>query len=147
MDNIKRILLKITQNICFNVPNDENYTYYAFIGKTLIRVSNHCSLLHKWDNFLERHPDFERTPMVSIVFEDNDNTFNENECLILKRYKETPLKVQEYVYSVDNLTEEDVDNIILSLKTINGTYIDTTDKSVIYERVSKNPTITAEKDK
>ena len=147
MDNIKRILLKIVQNICFNVPNDENYTYYTFIEKTLIRVSNHCSLLHKWDNFLERHPGFERTPMISIVFEDNDHTFNKTECLTLKRYKETPLKVQEYVYSVDNLTEEDVDNIIQSIKVINGTYIDTTDKSVMYERVSKNPTITTEKDK
>ena len=137
-DIIKQILSKVP----FQADNKENNSYYTVIGGTLVRVSNHCTWLHVWDNFLEQNPKCEGMPFVSIVFEDNGTTFAED-CLVLKRNRRKPIKVMEYVYSLNGdahyLSKQDEKGIIDNIRRINGSYVDPTSKSVPFERISKNP--------
>lgn len=140
----REIIIKILQNIRFRVPQEEKDSYYTTIGNTLVRVSNHCTRLYVWDNFLEKNPNCKGMPIVSIVFEDNGSTFNETECLILKRIKRKPIKVNEYVYNLQGnpqfLNHFDERSIIASIKSIsNGEYMDKTNKYKPFQRISINP--------
>ena len=82
---------------------------------------------------------------MSIVFEDTEVTFNEVECLTLKRFRKKPIKVNEYVYNLQGnpqfLTPQYEKLIIQSIKNINeGQYKDTTNKcSPPQVRISRNP--------
>lgn len=83
-------------------------------------------------------------PIISIVFEDEGNTFSENN-LILKRFRRKQIKVTEFVYSIHGnsqyIGDLEINYIIESLKKINGgTYVDTTGKSSpSILRTSRNP--------
>ena len=64
----REIIKKILQNVRFRVPKNERDSYYTTINNTLVRVSNHCTRLYVWDNFLEENPKCKGMPIVSIVF-------------------------------------------------------------------------------
>lgn len=97
----REIIKKVLQYVQFRVPaTEEKDSYYTQIGDTLVRLSNHCTRLYVWDDILEKNPKWKRLPIVSIVFEDTEVTFNEVECLTLKRFRKKPIKVNEYVYNL-----------------------------------------------
>ena len=139
----REIIKKILQNVRFRVPKNERDSYYTTINNTLVRVSNHCTRLYVWDNFLEENPKCKGMPIVSIVFEDEEDTFIEEECLVLKRNRKKPVKVKEYVYRLQGnphfIEKNDEKLIIQSIKNISGQYIDKTGKSESFLRVSRNP--------
>ena len=129
--------------IKIRVPKNERDSYYTTINNTLVRVSNHCTRLYVWDNFLEENPKCKGMSIVSIVFEDEEDTFIEEECLVLKRNRKKPVKVKEYVYRLQGnphfIEKNDEKLIIQSIKNISGQYIDKTGKSESFLRVSRNP--------
>ena len=142
----REIIKKVLENVRFRVPTtEEKNSYYTQIGNTLVRISNHCTRLYVWDDMLEKNPKWKGLPIVSIVFEDTEDTFNETECLMLKRFRMKPIKVKEYVYRLQGnpqfLTPKDEKLIIQSMKKIsNGQYTDMTNKCSGPElRVSVNP--------
>jgi hypothetical protein len=142
----REIIKKVLQYVQFRVPaTEEKDSYYTQIGDTLVRLSNHCTRLYVWDDILEKNPKWKGLPIVSIVFEDTEVTFNEVECLKLKRFRKKPIKVNEYVYNLQGnpqfLTPQYEKLIIQSIKNINeGQYKDTTNKcSPSQVRISRNP--------
>ena len=142
----REIIKKVLQYVQFRVPvTEEKDSYYTQIGDTLVRLSNHCTRLYIWDDILEKNPKWKGLPIVSIVFEDTEVTFNEVECLTLKRVRKKPIKVNEYVYNLQGnpqfLTPQYEKLIIQSIKNINeGQYKDTTNKcSPPQVRISRNP--------
>lgn len=142
----REIIKKVLQYVQFRVPaTEEKDSYYTQIGDTLVRLSNHCTRLYVWDDILEKNPKWKGLPIVSIVFEDTEVTFNEVECLTLKRFRKKPIKVNEYVYNLQGnpqfLTPQYEKLIIQSIKDINeGQYKDTTNKcSPPQVRISRNP--------
>ena len=89
----REIILLLIQWLKFRVPNTgEKDSYYGEIGNTLIRISNHCTRLRVWDFMLENNPQWRGKPIISIVFEDDASTFDEVDCLILKRFRKNQLK-------------------------------------------------------
>ena len=71
----REIIKKILQNVRFRVPTtEEKDSYYSEIGNTLIRVSNHCTRLRVWDYMLEKNPKWKGKPIISIVFEDGEQS-------------------------------------------------------------------------
>ena len=130
----REIIKKVLENVRFRVPTtEEKNSYYTQIGNTLVRISNHCTRLYVWDDMLEKNPKWKGLPIVSIVFEDSEDTFNETECLMLKRFRMKPIKVKEYVYRLQGnpqfIAPQDERLIIQSMKKIsNGQYTDMTNK-------------------
>ena len=100
--------------------------------------------MYVWDNFLEQNPKHKGKPIVSIVFEDSGDTFSE-ECLILKRFRRNPIKVNEFVFPLHGnaqyLSKQDVQTIINGLKGLRNStsFVDQTGKSNHEIRVSQNP--------
>ena len=95
----REIIKKVLQYVRFRVPQtEEKNSYYTEIGNTLVRISNHCTRLRVWDEILEKNPKWKGKPIISIVFEDDEDTFYEVDCLVLKRFRMKPIKVTEYVY-------------------------------------------------
>lgn len=80
--------------------SEEKNSYYTVIGSTLVRISNHSTRLYVWDDMLEKNSKWKGLPIVSIVFEDIKDTFDEDECLTLKRFRRKPIKIKEYVYNL-----------------------------------------------
>lgn len=139
----REIIVGIKNKIGFERSETEKDSYYTLINNTLLRVSNHCTRLYVWDNYLETHPKYKGLPIVSIVFEDDVETFNEDECLTLKRFRKRPIKVKEYVYRMEGnpqfITKKDESLIIQTIKSVSGEYVDKTNKSKPYLRISRNP--------
>jgi hypothetical protein len=141
----REIIKKVLQYVRFRVPQtEEKNSYYTEIGNTLVRVSNHCTWLYRWDEILEKNPKWKGKPIVSIVFEDSGNTFS-NKCLVLRRFRMKPIKVMEYVYPLQGnpqfITPQDERLIINGIKQIQGgKYTDLTNKcSEPILRISQNP--------
>ena len=142
----REIIKKVLQYVRFRVPQtEEKNSYYTEISNTLVRISNHCTRLRVWDDILEKNPKWKGKPIISIVFEDNEDTFDEVDCLALKRYRMKPIKVTEYVYRLQGdpqlITPQDERLIINGIKQIqNGRYTDATNKCAEpILRVSQNP--------
>ena len=130
----------------FRVPQtEEKNSYYTEIGNTLVRISNHCTRLRVWDEILEKNPKWKGKPIISIVFEDDEDTFYEVDCLVLKRFRMKPIKVTEYVYRLQwdtqFITPQDERLIISGIKQVQGgKYTDLTNKcSEPILKVSQNP--------
>ena len=130
----------------FRVPQtEEKNSYYAEIGNTLVRISNHCTRLRVYDEILEKNPKWKGKPIISIVFEDDEDTFDEVDCLVLKRFRMKPIKVTEYVYRLQGdpqfITPQDERLIISGIKQVQGgKYTDLTNKcSEPILKVSQNP--------
>lgn len=65
------------QYVRFRVPQtEEKNSYYTEIGNTLVRISKHCTRLRVWDEILEKNPKWKVKPIISIVFEDDEDTFD-----------------------------------------------------------------------
>lgn len=129
--------------IYFRQSEIEKDSYYTEINDVLVRISNHCTWMYVWDNYLEQNPKQKGKSIVSIVFEDSANTYDES-CLLLKRFRMNPIKINEYVYPIHGngklLKRQDIKKIVYSLKTIhNGEFLDPTGKCVHYKRISENP--------
>ena len=76
----REIIKKVLQYVRFRVPQTEQKnSYYTEIGNTLVRISNHCTRLRVWDEILEKNPKWKGKPIISIVFEDDEDTFDEVE--------------------------------------------------------------------
>ena len=142
----REIIKKVLQYVRFRVPQtEEKNSYYAEIGNTLVRISNHCTRLRVWDEILEKNPKWKGKPIISIVFEDDEATFDEVDCLVLKRFRMKPIKVTEYVYLLQGdpqfITPQDERLIISGIKQVQGgKYTDLTNKcSEPILRVSQNP--------
>ena len=136
----REIIKKVLEQVRFRVPQtEEKNTYYTEIGNTLVRISNHCTRLRVWDEILEKNPKWKGKPIISIVFEDDEATFDEVDCLVMK-----PIKVTEYVYPLQGnlkfITPQDERLIINGIKQIqNGKYSDLTNKcSEPIFRISQN---------
>ena len=141
----REIIKKVLQYVRFRVPQtEEKNSYYTEIGNTLVRVSNHCTWLYRWDEILEKNPKWKGKPIVSIVFEDSGNTFSDK-CLVLRRFRMKPIKVMEYIYPLQGnpqfITPQDERLIINGIKQIQGVkYTDLTNKcSEPILRISQNP--------
>ena len=141
----REIIKKVLQYVRFRVPQtEEKNSYYTEIGNTLVRVSNHCTWLYRWDEILEKNPKWKGKPIVSIIFEDSGNTFSD-ECLVLRKFRMKPIKVMEYVYPLQGnpqfITPQDERLIINGIKQIQGgKYTDLTNKcSEPILRISQNP--------
>lgn len=141
----REIIKKVLQYVRFRVPQtEEKNSYYTEICNTLVRVSNHCTWLYRWDEILEKNPKWKGKPIVSIVFEDSGNSFSDK-CLILRRFRMKPIKVMEYVYQLQGnpqfITPQDERLIINGIKQIQGgKYADLTNKcSEPILRISQNP--------
>ena len=94
----REIIQRILQNVRFRVPKTgEKDSYYTILGNSLVRISNHCTYMYVWDNYLEKNPKCNNMNIVSIVFEDNDDTFHQN-CLVLNRDRKKPIVIEEFVY-------------------------------------------------
>lgn len=125
----REIIKKVLQYVRFRVPQtEEKNSYYAEIGNTLVRISNHCARLRVWDEILEKNPKWKGKPIISIVFEDDEATFDEVDCLVMK-----PIKVTEYVYLLQGdpqfITPQDERLIISGIKQVQGgKYTDLTNK-------------------
>ena len=142
----REIILQILQNIRFRVPQKgERDSYYTILGNTLVRVSNHCTYMYVWDNYFEKNPKHKGMNIVSLVFEDNGNTAT-TDGLVLKRSRNSPIVVNEYVFPCHGngqyINKNDIKTIISDLLNIGKTniYKDNTSKSRYFKRVSINPT-------
>jgi hypothetical protein len=62
-------------------------------------ISNHCTWMYILDEILEQNPKDKGKPIISLVFEDEGSTFDER-CLLLKRFRRNPIKVQEFVFPI-----------------------------------------------
>lgn len=140
------ILQQILQFIRFRAPkNNKKDSYYTKLGNTLLRVSNHCTYMYVWDNYFEKNPKDKNMNIISIVFEDNKDTFNNN-CLVLNRNIKHPINVLEYVFPIHGngkyINKKDIGTIISDIKKIeiNNSYVDNTLKSKCFKRISINPT-------
>lgn len=93
MAHSREIIKKVLQYVRFRVPQtEEKNSYYTEINGTLVRISNHCTRLRVWDEILEKNLKWKGKPIISIVFEDSENTFDEIDCLVLKRFRMKPNK-------------------------------------------------------
>ena len=141
----REIFLQAKNKIAFQQSEKEKDSHYTVLGKTLVRISNHCTWMCYWDEFLEKNPKYKGLPIISIVFEDGGDTFDEEQCLTLKRYRMKPIKVAEHVFPIHGngqyINKEDVNKIIASIKEIGTSqkFNDRTGKSQYFPRISKNP--------
>lgn len=141
----REIITGILQNVRFRTPKQEKGSYYTTIGNTLVRISNHCTWMYVWDNYIEQNPKCKGMNIVSLVFEDNGNTFS-NDCLVLKRVRNHPINVDEYVFPLNGngqlILRININTIINDLRRLrqNKDYTDSTGKSNYCMRISVNPT-------
>ena len=94
--------------------------------------------------FLKKNPKWKGKLIISIVFEDDEATFDEVDCLVLKKFRTKSTKVTEYVYPLQGnlkfITPQDERLIISGIKQIQGgKYTDLTNKcSESILRISQN---------
>lgn len=136
----REIFIRIKQVIRFQQSNKEADSHYTLLGNTLVRISNHCTHMKVWDNYFNENPKMKGKPIVSLVFEDNGNTFTE-ECLFSNGNRRRPLKISEYVFESSQLTKQDINLIIKSLQNLgkSNSFIDLTKRGTSYNRISVCP--------
>jgi hypothetical protein len=119
-------------------------SYYTVIGRTMVRISNHCTHMDTWEQYLKEYPHYETYKIISLVFEDYDSTFSE-ECLYLKQHRKKMIEIDEYVYKLHGngqlFVKSDVDSIIKSLEDMQATnrFVEKTEKCEQFHRISRNP--------
>lgn len=140
-DITKRIRQNIVSEDDINDGKDSFYIYKPN-GKVEIRISNHCTHLWTWHE--RRNGKFDDITRISIVFEESDTYSDAN--LVLRRHRNTPLMVQEFVYRIGDpqaFTPSDVKLVINEIQQCikkGKMYEDPTGKLEYSEmRVSENP--------
>lgn len=116
----REVFIAIKNKIRFNEKGRDADSHYGVLGNTLVRISNNCSWMKVWDNYLQKNPRDERRNILSLVFEDSGDTFTE-ECLFTVTERKEPIKVKEYVFKSDLLSKEDIKMIISSLQKMDIT--------------------------
>ena len=140
----REIFVQIKNKIPFKQSEKEKDSHYAYVGNSIVRISNHCTWLYIWDEILEQNPKDKGKPIISLVFEDEGSTFDER-CLLLKRFRRNPIKVQEFVFPIHGngqyISSEDIKYIIESLFAVQQgeIYKDRTGKCEFFQRISKSP--------
>ena len=136
----REIFQKIKEKIRFHQAEKEADSHYTILGNTLVRISNHCTWMKVWDDMLNKNPKWKGKSIVSIVFEDNGNTFSED-CLFSLGYRRKPIRIKEYVFESASLSKQDINLIIKSIQNIAKTtnFIDYTNKSKSFNRISVCP--------
>ena len=52
----REIFIAIKQKIRFQQADKEADSHYTVLGNTLVRISNHCTWMKIWDNYLQKNP-------------------------------------------------------------------------------------------
>ena len=136
----REIFIWIKNVIGFQRADKEVDSHYSVLGNTLVRVSNHCTWMKIWDNYLQKNPQDEKRDILSLVFEDGEDTYTE-ECLFTISQRKKPIKVTEYVFKSTSLSKQDVKMIIGSLQQMMTTnkFSEPTGKGERFDRISVNP--------
>ncbi len=141
----REIFIQIKNIIRFQQSEKESDSHYTILGNTLVRVSNHCTYMYVWENYFNIYPKQRGMKILSLVFEDNKDTFHTN-CLVTQHNTSKPIVVEEYVYPLHGnaqyLSKVDVNAIINSLQNLQRTnrFNEPTGKAQRYVRKSINPT-------
>ncbi len=140
-----REIYRIVKNkIPFQQSEKEADSHYAIIGRTLVRMSNHCTHMDTWEQYFSEYPKYMSYKILSLVFEDYDNTFTE-ECLHLVEPRKKMIEVDEYVFKLKGSSQffgkVEINSLIKSLERMQYTnkYVDDTHKGLYYHRISRNP--------
>lgn len=139
----REIFTQIKRNVSFQQSEKEKNSHYTVLGNTIVRVSNQCTYLNIWDNFLKKNPKMKGMKIISIVFEDWDTTFSD-ECLYLQRDRRKPIIVEEIVYPIrgngNMIQRQEIKTIIKDLQTVEhtGQYTDNIGKGQRFVRMSIN---------
>ena len=93
-----------------------------------------------WDNYLQKNPQDAKRNILSLVFEDGEDTHTE-ECLFTVTERKKPIRVTEYVFKSASLSKQDVKMIIGSLQQMMTTnkFNEPTGKGERFDRISVNP--------
>ena len=136
----REIFIAIKQKIRFQQADKEADSHYTVLGNTLVRISNHCTWMKIWDNYLQKNPQDAIRNILSLVFEDGEDTYTE-ECLFTVTERKKPIRVTEYVFKSASLSKQDVKMIIGSLQQMMTTnkFNEPTGKGDWFDRVSVNP--------
>ena len=136
----REIFIAIKQKIRFQQADKEADSHYTVLGNTLVRISNHCTWMKIWDNYLQKNPQDAKRNILSLVFEDGEDTYTE-ECLFTVTERKKPIRVTEYVFKSASLSKQDVKMIIGSLQQMMTTnkFNEPTGKGERFDRISVNP--------
>lgn len=136
----REVFIAIKQKIRFQQSEKEKDSHYTILGNTLVRISNHCTWMKVWENYLNEHPECRKMKIVSIVFEDNEETFCDD-CLYTVQPRQKPIIVTEYVYKSTTIDKNVVKEIVKSLQEMDYTnrYTEPTHSIQPQIRTSKNP--------
>ena len=136
----REIFIAIKQKIRFQQADKEADSHYTVLGNTLVRISNHCTWMKIWDNYLQKNPQDAIRNILSLVFEDGEDTYTE-ECLFTVTERKKPIRVTEYVFKSASLSKQDVKMIIGSLQQMMTTnkFNEPTGKGERFDRISVNP--------
>lgn len=52
----REAFITIKQKIRFQQTDKEADSHYTILGNTLVRISNHCTWMKIWDNYLQKNP-------------------------------------------------------------------------------------------
>ena len=136
----REVFIAINQKIRFQQADKEADSHYTVLGNTLVRFSNHCTWMKIWDNYLQKNPQDAKRNILSLVFEDEGDTYTE-ECLFTVNERKVPIRVTEYVFKSPSLSKQDVKLIISSLQQMmtTNTFNEPTGKGERFDRISVNP--------
>ena len=136
----REIFIAIKQKIRFQQADKEADSHYTVLGNTLVCISNHCTWMKIWDNYLQKNPQDAKRNILSLVFEDGEDTYTE-ECLFTVTERKKPIRVTEYVFKSASLSKQDVKMIIGSLQQMMATnkFNEPTGKGERFDRISVNP--------
>ena len=136
----REIFIAIKQKIRFQQADKEADSHYTVLGNTLVHISNHCTWMKIWDNYLQKNPQDAKRNILSLVFEDGEDTYTE-ECLFTVTERKKPIRVTEYVFKSASLSKQDVKMIIGSLQQMMTTnkFNEPTGKGERFDRISVNP--------
>ena len=136
----REIFIAIKQKIRFQQADKEADSHYTVLGNTLVCISNHCTWMKIWDNYLQKNPQDAKRNILSLVFEDGEDTYTE-ECLFTVTERKKPIRVTEYVFKSASLSKQDVKMIIGSLQQMMTTnkFNEPTGKGERFDRISVNP--------
>jgi hypothetical protein len=136
----REIFTAIKQKIRFQQADKEADSHYTILGNTMVRVSNHCSWMKIWDNYFKNNPKDEKMNILSLVFEDGEDTYTE-ECLFTVSERRKPIKVTEYIFKSASLSKQEIKMIIRSLQQMMTTnkFNEPTGKGEKWDRISVNP--------
>ena len=124
------------------IHNDDICNYFLKNQQFIFNSLGNCRecRMKIWDNYLQKNPQDAIRNILSLVFEDGEDTYTE-ECLFTVTERKKPIRVTEYVFKSASLSKQDVKMIIGSLQQMMTTnkFNEPTGKGDWFDRVSVNP--------